>query len=120
MDSPKKKDRTTISTNENTGIYSIKRNFCNKKRENNNNNYKSICRKLDFSDNSDNNNINSNFSFSDNENIEINEDCSELSNNEMKNLDYSSYSFEAGRTAKKKVKILTIKKMIIWKKNLIL
>ena len=110
MDSPKKKDRTTISTNENTGIYSIKRNFCNKKRENNNNNYKSICRKLDFSDNSDNNNINSNFSFSDNENIEINEDCSELSNNEMKNLDYSSYSFEAGRTAKKKSKNFNNKK----------
>ncbi len=106
--SPKKKSMNTISTNENTGIYSIKHNYCNKKRDSNNNNYKSICRKLDFSDNSVSNNNNSNYSFSDNDNIEINEDCSEDSN-EIKNLDYSSCSFE-GRTTKKKSKTFNNKK----------
>ena len=98
--SPKKKDMNTISTNDKTGIYSIQHNYCNKKRDINNNNYKSICRKLDFSDNSDSNNNNSNYSFSDNDNIEINEDCSEDSNG-IKNLDYSSCSLE-GRLTKKK------------------
>ena len=97
--SPKKKDMNTLSTNEKTGIYSIKKNDYNKKRENNNN-YRSICRKLDFSDNSENNNNNSNYSISDNENIEINEDYSEDSN-EDKNLEYSSYSFGDGKTKKK-------------------
>ena len=100
--SPKKKDMNTISTNDKTGIYSIQHNYCNKKRDINNNNYKSICRKLDFSDNSDSNNNNSNYSFSDNDNIEINEDCSEDSNG-IKNLDYSSCSLE-GRLTKKKFK----------------
>ena len=104
--SPKKKDMNTLSTNEKTGIYSIKKNDYNKKKENNYN-YRSICRKLDFSDNSDNSdniNNNSNYSISDNENIEINEDYSEDSN-EDKNLENSSYSLGDGKTKKKQKNI---------------
>ena len=77
--SPKKdKESNGHSTNERTIIYSVKRNYNNKKKGNINE-YRSICRKLDFSDNSNNNNNNSNYSISDNENIEINEDYSDFS-----------------------------------------
>ena len=99
--SPKKeKIMNIISTNEKSEIYSLKRNYNNKKKEVICD-YRPICRKLDFSENSDNFCNNSNYSISDNDNIEINEDYSEYSN-EVKNSDYSSSSLEDGKQRKKK------------------
>ena len=99
--SPKKeKIMSIISSNEESRIYSLKRNYIIKKKEGFDD-YKSICRKLDFSENSDNNCNNSNYSISDNESIEINEDFSEYSN-EVKNSDCSSTSIEEGKQRKKK------------------
>ena len=99
--SPKKDEAINRnSTNERTVIYSIKRSG-NKKKKVFNNEFRSICRKLDFSDNSNNNYNNSNYSISDNDNIEINEDYSEdLS--EAKNLDFSSSSLEEEKPKKRK------------------
>ena len=94
--SPKKFENfAKNSTNETSSLHSLKLNF-SKKRENNGD-YKTICRKLDFSDNSENNNTNSNYSFSDNENIEINEEYTEDSN-----ADYSTCSFGEGKQKKRK------------------
>ena len=99
--SPKKLDaKNRNSTKENSAIYSPKRNLNNKKKENSND-YRSICRKLDFSDNSNNNCNNSNYSISDNENIEINENYSE-DLNECKNTDFSSSSLEEEKSKKRK------------------
>ena len=99
--SPKKeKIMNIISTNEESRNYSLKRNYISKKKEGFDD-YKPICRKLDFSENSDNNCNNSNYSISDNESIEINEDYSEYSN-EVKNSDCSSTSIEDGKQRKKK------------------
>ena len=99
--SPKKgKIMNIISTNEKSQIYSLKRNYNSKKKEGLDD-YRPICRKLDFSENSDNICNNSNYSISDNENIEINEDYSEYSN-EIKNSDCSSTSLEEGKQRKKK------------------
>ena len=91
--SPKKEEGlNTSSTNDKTVIiYSVKRNY-NYKTKEINLDYKPICRKLDFSDNSDNNNNNSNYSISDNDNIEINEDNFYLEDSNEKNSDYSSSS----------------------------
>ena len=98
--SPKKQENiNTNTTKEKTVINSVKRNFKNKKKENISD-YRPLCRKLDFSDNSDYNNSNSNFSISDNENIEINENYSEDSN-EIKNSDYSSSFLGEEKTKKK-------------------
>ena len=88
------------STNERTVIYSIKRSY-NKKKNEFNNEFRSICRKLDFSDNSNNNYNNSNYSISDNDNIEINEDYSE-DLNEAKNSGLSSASLEEEKPKKRK------------------
>ena len=99
--SPKKDEAMNRnSTNERTVIYSIKRSY-NKKKKIFNNEFRSICRKLDFSDNSNNNFNNSNYSISDNENIEINEDYSE-DLNAAKNSDFSSSSLEEEKPKKKK------------------
>ena len=95
--SPKKEECVNAnSTNEKT---SINKNIGNNKKQINYD-FRPICRKLDFSDNSDNNYNNSNYSISDNENIEINEDYSDFSN-EAKNSDYSS-SLEDGKHKKRK------------------
>ena len=95
--SPKKEECVIAnSTNEKT---SINKNIGNNKKEINYD-FRPICRKIDFSDNSDNNYNNSNYSISDNENIEINEDYSDFSN-EAKNSDYSS-SLEDGKHKKRK------------------
>ena len=99
--SPKKDEVSNEnSTNERTLIYSVKRSYNNKKKGNINE-YRSICRKLDFSDNSNNNYNNSNYSISDNENIEINEDYSE-DINEEKNSDFSLSSLDNDKPKKKK------------------
>ena len=85
--SPRKEECINAnSTNEKSLKYSKKNSINNKKEINYE--YRPICRKLDFSDNSDNNYNynNSNFSISDNENIEINEDFSDFSN-DAKNSD---------------------------------
>ena len=95
--SPKKEEFINAnSTNEKT---SINKNFDKNKKEINYD-FRPICRKLDFSDNSDNNYNNSNYSISDNENIEINEEYSDFSN-EAKNSDYSA-SLEDGKHKKRK------------------
>jgi serine/threonine protein kinase len=100
--SPRKEECINAnSTNEKSLKYSKKNSINNKKEINYE--YRPICRKLDFSDNSDNNYNynNSNFSISDNENIEINEDFSDFSN-DAKNSDYSSSSLEDGKQKKRK------------------
>jgi serine/threonine protein kinase len=100
--SPRKEECINAnSTNEKSLKYSKKNSINNKKEINYE--YRPICRKLDFSDNSDNNYNynNSNFSISDNENIEINEDFSDFSN-DAKNSDYSSSSLEDGKQRKRK------------------
>ena len=100
--SPRKEECINAnSTNEKSLKYSKKNSINNKKEINYE--YRPICRKLDFSDNSDNNYNynNSNFSISDNENIEINEDFSDFSN-DAKNSDYSSSSLEDGNQKKRK------------------
>lgn len=100
--SPKKEECINdISTNDRSLIYSIKNNLYNNKKEIVYD-YRPICRKLDFSDNSDNNYNNSNYSISDNENIEINEDYSDFSNEAKNNSDYSLSSLEEGKQRKRK------------------
>ena len=85
--SPKKAENEKINAaQKKSTLNSIKKNNKNKKKENGND-FRLICRKLDFSDNSDYNNSNSNFSISDNENIEITEDYSDDSN-ETGNSDF--------------------------------
>ena len=99
--SPKKEEGlNTSSTDDKTIICSVKISNKNKRKEINFD-YKPICRKLDFSDNSDNINNNSNYSISDNENIEINE---ENIYSEDSNENYSLYSILAEGKLKRKGK----------------
>ena len=98
--SPKKEESlNTSSIEDKTIICSVK--ISKNKRKEINFDYKPICRKLDFSVNSDNNNNNSNYYISDNENIEINE---ENIYSEDSNENYSLYSILSEGKLKRKGK----------------
>ena len=74
-------------------------------RNENNIEYRGVCKKLDFSDISEN--TFSNYSISDNENMDINENSSE-DLTEIKNLENSSFS--SSSSIKTKNKIILLKK----------